>query len=113
MFSATPADRYRWLAFHAAARDGRVVATAAARRAASAQALAGDNGGAEQTLRAGLTLVPRSQALWRDLLRLLGTDDPDTAARVAQEMTTVLAGDGLEPETAALVGHLAPARELG
>ncbi|QFG67434.1 LysM peptidoglycan-binding domain-containing protein [Ornithinimicrobium pratense] len=114
MFSATPADRYRWLAFHAAARDGRVVATAAARRAAAAQAGAGDSTAAEQTLRSGLTLVPRSQALWRDLLRLLGGHDPDTASRVAQDMTTVLADDGFEPETAALVGHLAPAaRESG
>ncbi|WP_131103258.1 LysM peptidoglycan-binding domain-containing protein [Ornithinimicrobium sufpigmenti] len=114
MFSATPADRYRWLAFHAAARDGRVVATAVTRRAAAAQAAAGDDSGAERTLRCGLTLVPRSQALWRDLLRLLGGHDPDTASRVAQEMTTVLAGDGLEPETAALVGHLAPTtRESG
>lgn len=114
MFSGTPADRYRWLAFHAAARDGRVVATAAARRAASVHAAAGRSHEAERTLRAGLVLVPRSQALWRDLLRLLGGTDPDSALRVNDEMATALAGDGLEPETSALVGHLVPAaRELG
>ena len=90
------------------------LATAAARGAASVHAAAGRSDEAERTLRAGLTLVPRSQALWRDLLRLLGGTDPDSAIRVNDEMAAALAGDGPEPETSALVGHLVPAaRELG
>lgn len=113
-FSGTPTQRYRWLAFHQAARDARVVITAAARRAAAAHAASDDPGRAEATLRAGLTLVPRSQALWRDLLRLLGGRDPGAAGRVGVEMRQALGGDDLEPETAALVHHLAPdTRELG
>jgi hypothetical protein len=113
-FSGTPAGRYTWLAFHQAARDSRVLVTALARRAAAGHAAAKDPALAERTLRAGLELVPRSQALWRDLVRLLGGTDPGRAGGVVDEMRRALAGEGLEPETSALVQHLVPAgRELG
>lgn len=113
-FSGTPATRYTWLAFHQAARDARVVVTATARRAAAAFAGEDDVQAAEQTLRDGLTLVPQAQSLWRDLLRLLGGNDPDGAGRVVEEMTRSIGSDPLEPETVALVNHLSPdRRELG
>ncbi|WP_281964918.1 LysM peptidoglycan-binding domain-containing protein [Serinicoccus marinus] len=113
-FSATPTTRYSWLAFHQAARDARVVVTAVARHAAGALSASGDAAGAERVLRDGLTLVPRAQALWRDLLRLLGGSDPDQAARLVGEMRTALGEEPLEPETAALASHLSPdLRELG
>ncbi|WP_134772089.1 LysM peptidoglycan-binding domain-containing protein [Ornithinimicrobium flavum] len=113
-FSGLPAQRYRWLAFHQAARDARVVITATARRAAAAHASAGDPARAEGTLRSGLTLVPRSQALWRDLLRLTGGRDPGSVGAVVAELQQAVRPDGFEPETLALVQHLAPdARELG
>ena len=113
-FSGTPGTRYSWLAFHQAARDARVVATAVARHTASALAGAGDRAAAEQVLRDGLTLVPQAQALWRDLLRLIGGSDPDHAAGVVREMRTSLGDTSLEPETVSLVQHLSPdLRELG
>ncbi|ANS79095.1 putative integral membrane protein [Serinicoccus hydrothermalis] len=113
-FSATPSTRYSWLAFHQAARDARVVVTAVARHCAGALASAGDAAAAQRVLRDGLTLVPRAQSLWRDLLRLLGGSDPDQAARLVGEMRTVLGEEPLEPETAALASHLSPdLRELG
>ena len=113
-FSGTPGTRYGWLAFHQAARDARVVITAVARHTASALAGSGDRPAAERVLRDGLTLVPQAQALWRDLLRLLGGSDPDHAAGVAREMTAALGDTALEPETVSLVQHLSPdLRELG
>jgi hypothetical protein len=112
-FSGTPAGRYTWLAFHQAARDARVLVTALGRRAAAAHAAAQDPALAERTLRAAIALVPQSQALWRDLVRLTGGTDPGTAAAVVDEMGQVL-GRELEPETVALVHHLVPdGRQLG
>ncbi|WP_299519477.1 LysM peptidoglycan-binding domain-containing protein [uncultured Serinicoccus sp.] len=113
-FSGTPGTRYGWLAFHQAARDARVVITAVARHTASALAGSGDRPAAERALRDGLTLVPQAQALWRDLLRLLGGSDPDHAAGVTREMRAALGDAALEPETVSLVQHLSPdLRELG
>ncbi|PZU47168.1 MAG: hypothetical protein DI571_04600 [Arsenicicoccus sp.] len=113
-FSGTPGTRYSWLAFHQAARDARVVVTAVARHTASGLAASDDTQGAERVLRDGLTLVPKAQALWRDLLRLLGGSDPDGAARVVREMTLALGDTALEPETVSLAQHLTPdLRELG
>ncbi|GAA5159310.1 hypothetical protein [Ornithinimicrobium tianjinense] len=114
VFSATPAGRYTWLAFHQAARDARVLVTALARRAAAAHASAGDADLASRTLRDALALVPRSQALWRDLVRLHGGADPGAAGALVTEMRQALGADALEPETSALVQHLVPGgRELG
>ncbi|SOC57513.1 LysM peptidoglycan-binding domain-containing protein [Ornithinimicrobium cerasi] len=115
-FSGTPVGRYTWLAFHQAARDARVLVTAVARRAAAAHASAQDAPLAERTLRSALQLVPRSQALWRDLVRLTGGGDPGAAGAVVAELHRALGHDrdGLEPETVALVEHLLPdGRELG
>lgn len=108
-FSGTPAGRYTWLAFHRCARDARSLTTAVARRAASLLSAAGDRAGAEAALRHGLTLVPVSEPLWRDLVRLLGVDDPGAAADVVAELQRTLAGTRLEPETEALVAHVLPA----
>ena len=80
-----------------------------ARRAASLLSAAGDRAGAEAALRHGLTLVPVSEPLWRDLVRLLGVDDPGAAADVVAELQRTLAGTRLEPETEALVAHVLPA----
>lgn len=107
-FSAVPAGRYCWLAFHAAARDARVVGTAVARRAASLALARGDRAAAEQALRTGLHLVPAAEPLWRDLLRLVGPGAP--AETVAAEAYAALDRRGLpaEAETDALVQQLAP-----
>jgi hypothetical protein len=113
-FSDSPAGRYAWLAFHRAARDARLVGTAAARRLAVLALGENDLRHAEWALRQGLALAPAAEVLWRDLLRLLGGHDPHTAERLADEMYATLARHGVpggaEPETDALVQQLAPAR---
>lgn len=109
-FSGVPAGRYTWLAFHQAARDARVLVTAAARRTTAAHLAGGDVSSADRTLRAALTLVPGAQPLWRDLVRLWGDRDPGTTAAVAEEMQHQLFGAPVEPETAALMQHLLPDR---
>ncbi len=111
-FSATPAGRYRWLAFAAAARDARVVGTAVTRRAAALLAEQHRAEEAERLLRRGLALVPESEVMWRDLLVLAGRNGPDDAAAVADEMYDVLRRHHTwpEPETDALVAQLAPSR---
>ncbi len=113
-FSDGPDGRYQWLAFHAAARDSRLVGTALARRLAAISAGQNDRARAERALRSGLRLVPAAQVLWRDLLRLT---DPDGTRLVVEDMWVALeAGPGasparrlaLEPETDALVQQLMP-----
>ncbi len=106
-FSATPAGRYSWLAWHRAARDSRMLATAMARSASGRHHAAGDLGAAERTLRLGLTLVPTAQALWRDLVRL-GDRGPGGAAAVVDQMREALGDQPWEPETTALVQHALP-----
>ncbi len=110
-FDAPVPGRYGWLAFHRGARDARVLGTAVARRVAALTAAEGRRDRAEEALRQGLRLVPTSEVLWRDLLRLLGGDDPVSASAVADEMHAALARRRVgvtEPETDALVGQLAP-----
>ena len=110
-FDVPVPGRYGWLAFHRGARDARVLGTAVARRVAALTAAEGRHDRAEEALRQGLRLVPTSEVLWRDLLRLLGSDDPVAASAVADEMHATLAQRRVgvtEPETDALVGQLAP-----
>ncbi|MCW2568115.1 MAG: putative integral rane protein, partial [Mycobacterium sp.] len=115
-FSAAPAGRYAWLAFHRAARDARLVGTAAARRLAVLALGRNDLRQAEWALRQGLALAPAAEVLWRDLLRLLGGNDPHAAERVADELYETLVRHGVpggaEPETDALVQQLAPGRRV-
>ncbi len=108
-FSAT-AGRYSWFAFGKSARDARTVATTVARRAAELAARAGRIDDATAALRSGLTLVPTSELLWRDLLALAGRGGPGTGAAVAREMYTTLAVHRVRPEPAtdALVAQVAP-----
>ena len=103
------------LSFHRAARDARVVGTAVARRAASLAAARQDPAAAVAALRRGLTLVPASEPLWRDLLRLTAGTAPASCGTagvqdLAREALETLARLGLrpEPETDALVRQLAP-----
>jgi hypothetical protein len=109
-FSATPAGRYHWLAFAAAARDAKVVATALTRRLAALCTEQGRDTEAEAVLRRGLALVPDSELLWRDLLALAGRRGPDGAVAVAGQMYDTLQARRVwpEPETDALVAQLAP-----
>ncbi|WP_158604509.1 bacterial transcriptional activator domain-containing protein [Nocardioides mangrovicus] len=105
-FSGTPAGRYGWLAWHRAARDARALIVTMAERV-TALLGAGDPRRAEAALRNGLRLVPDSEELWRDLMRLKG-DGPEGAPTIAAEMFRTLPGHRFEPETEALVAHLAP-----
>jgi hypothetical protein len=106
-FSGTPAGRYGWLAFHRCARDARALAASMAARAAELLVAAGDRPGAVRVLREGLLMVPSAEVLWRELMRLHGGDDP-TLQTVIDEMHTTLPEHRFEPETEALVAHLAP-----
>lgn len=110
-FSGVPAGRYSWLAFHQAARESRVLVTTVARTAAGQLLGRGDRAGAERALRLGLKLVPQAQALWRDLIRLLGDDGPGAVVAAADELHEALAGTPYEPETDALLAHLVPQRD--
>jgi hypothetical protein len=108
-FSAVPAGRYRWLAFHRAARDARVLATTVARRAA--EILDGDPKRAGAALHAGLKLAPTAEVLWRDMLRLVASRDPSSLAVTIAALDDALARNGVrraEPETDALIEQLAP-----
>jgi hypothetical protein len=109
-FSATPAGRYRWLAFARAARDARVVATAVARRASSLLVTQHRVADAIDVLRRGLRLVPASELLWRDLLTITSWDGPDAPMAVATEMYAALKLHRVWPEaeTDALVAQVAP-----
>ncbi|WGW12631.1 LysM peptidoglycan-binding domain-containing protein [Saxibacter everestensis] len=110
-FSGTPAGRYGWFAFHKAAREARVVTVAVARRAAGLAEGNGRNDDAVAALRQAIVLVPASEVLWRDLLRLVGGNDPGAASSVADEMYRALERARIslpEPETDALVDQLAP-----
>lgn len=106
-FSGTPAGRYGWLAFHRTARDARVLVVSMAARAAELLVAGGDRRGAAEVLRQGLRLVPGAETLWRDLMRLYGGDDP-TLRSVISQMRSTLPEHRFEPETEALVAHLAP-----
>ena len=109
-FSATPAGRYRWLAFARATRDARVVATAVARRASALLVAAHRNTEAADVLRRGLRLVPTSELLWRELLTITSWDGPDAPMAVAAEMYATLKLHRVWPEaqTDALVAQVAP-----
>lgn len=106
-FSEVPAGRYGWLAFHRSARDARALVASMSGRAAELLVAGGDRTGAARVLREGLRLVPAAESLWRELLRLHGGDDP-TLEAVVSEMHASLPEHRFEPETEALVAHLAP-----
>ena len=110
VFSAVPAGHYGWLAFHSAARDARVVVTAAARRAAALAEALGRPQDAVQALDFGLRLVPTGEALWRDRLRLASHEGPAAVEETARRMDETLRRRGVatEPETDALLEALAP-----
>lgn len=110
VFSGTPEGRYTWLAFHRAARDARALLTQFARHRAADLAAGGRRREAIACLRAGVTAVPESQLLWRELLKLLG-DDPDGLRDGIARMYAALTGSTVEPETSSLVRHLAPDHE--
>ncbi|HEU5007304.1 MAG TPA: hypothetical protein VFT67_10045 [Jatrophihabitantaceae bacterium] len=109
-FSATPAERYRWLAFARSAREANVVGTAVTRRAAALLADQQRTADAEEVLRRGLQLTPTAEPLWRDLLALAGRRGPEPAAAVAADLYRTLREHRAwpEPETDALVAQLAP-----
>jgi hypothetical protein len=92
------------------------VGTATSRRLAVLALSRGDLAQAEWALRQGIALTPSAEVLWRDLLRLLGGNDPQTASRLADEMYVVLrragVAGGAEPETDALVEQLAPGHRV-
>ena len=106
-FSAVPAARYTWLAFHRAARDTRALVASMASRAAALLAAVGDRTGADAALRHGLTLVPGAEMLWRDLIRL-HAGNPAVVAEVVRQMGQTLTGHAYEGETEALVATVAP-----
>lgn len=111
-FSQAVPGRYRWLRFHAAASDARVVGTAVARRAAVLRVQCGDRTGAAVLLGRGLDLVPDAEALWRDMLRVTPRDDlPEMVALLYD----VLDARGIhpEPDTDALVEQLLPGSRPG
>lgn len=111
-FSGTPVGRYTWLAYHRAARDARGLITAMASRGAALIGK-GDPRRAETALRNGLELVPASEVLWRDLIRLKSGGDPEGPSAVVGEMHRTLPDHRFEPETEALVAHLAPSVSMG
>jgi hypothetical protein len=110
VFSGTPVARYGWLAFQRAARDARITATSVALRAAALAAADGREGDAVAALDRGLMLVPASEVLWRELLRLAVLDSRRAAEEVALRMVEELRIRGMrpEPETDALVESLVP-----
>ncbi|MDQ1286453.1 MAG: hypothetical protein QG622_18, partial [Actinomycetota bacterium] len=111
VFSAVPQGRFGWLAFHQAARDARVLTTTVARRVAALALAEGRREEAWQVLSHGLAMVPTAEPLWRDLLRLIGDDDPVTGAATAERMYAVLLRHGVrmpDPQTDALVDAVAP-----
>ena len=109
-FSATPAGRYTWLAFHRTARDTRALVASMAARAAALLAAAGDRAGADAALRHGLTMVPGAEMLWRDLIRLHAGNAAVVADVVAQMGRTLGASGShaFEGETEALVATVVP-----
>jgi hypothetical protein len=111
VFSDLLPGRFGWLDFHRAARDARVLTTTVTRRLASLAIAAGRRQQAWQVLNHGLAMVPTSEPLWRDLLRLVGDDDPSAIAATARQMYGVLLVHGVrlpEAQTDALVDALAP-----
>ncbi len=109
---AAPAGQYSWLVFAREARQGRLLATSVARRAAEVATALDRPAQAEEALTLGLRLVPTAEVLWRDRLRLVAQHDPARLGRAVTQMYSVLDEHGVrhEPETDALVQELAPDR---
>jgi len=106
-FTPATSGRYRWLRFHTAASEARVVGTAVARRAAVLAVSAGDREAAAGLLSRGLELVPDAEAVWRDLLRISPRDQlPELVDRLHDELQRRSVRP--EPETDALVEQLLP-----
>lgn len=101
---------YGWLAFAREARQARLLATSAARRASELAATAGRVDVAFEALELGIRLVPTAEPLWRARLRLAAQHRPDSVESEVSQMYSVLAEHGVrhEPETDALVTELAP-----
>ncbi len=107
-----PGRHYGWLAFAREAREGRLLVTSAARRAAELAAARGDQAALLEALRLGVDLVPTAEVLWRMLLRAVGQVAPGDLDGEITQMYSVLAQRGVrpEPETDALVTELVPTR---
>ncbi len=106
-FSSATGERFSSFAFARAAQQARVLVTTVARQAGASAVSAGRRDLAEKALEQGLTLVPTAEPLWRDLLRLRGTEG---APATSEEMYAVLSRHRVrpEPETDALVEQLVP-----
>lgn len=107
-FDRVPQGRYGW-----AARDdlprvmSRVVVDAAHRL--SGLLLDTDPDGAAVAAESGLRVVPGSQELWRDLVRARhGANGVAGVQQTLDQMSEVLAGIALEPETEALIEDYLP-----
>ncbi|HEX5769632.1 MAG TPA: hypothetical protein VFY11_01620, partial [Nocardioidaceae bacterium] len=107
-----PGRHYGWLAFAREAREGRLLVTSAARRAAELATARGDQAALLEALRLGVDLVPTAEVLWRILLRAVGQVAPGDLDGEITQMYSVLAQRGVrpEPETDALVTELVPTR---
>lgn len=107
-----PGRHYGWLAFAREAREGRLLVTSAARRAAELAAARGDQAALLEALRLGVDLVPTAEVLWRMLLRAVSQAAPGDLDGEITQMYSVLAQRGVrpEPETDALVTELVPTR---
>lgn len=103
---------YGWLAFARAAREGRLLITSVARRAAEVAAAHGQEAAVLEALRLGVALVPTAEVLWRTLLRAVSQVSPADMDGEITQMYSVLAQHGVrpEPQTDALVAELVPAR---
>jgi hypothetical protein len=103
---------FGWLAFAREAREGRLLITSAARRAAELAAAKGDQAAMLEALRLGVDLVPTAEVLWRMLLRAVSQLAPADVESEITQMYSVLAQHGVrpEPETDALVTELVPTR---
>ncbi|MPZ61104.1 MAG: hypothetical protein GEU93_07380 [Propionibacteriales bacterium] len=108
-----PAHRYTWLATSEHLRDIRQVVVDTAVELGRLAAAANDPVFAREALRAGLSMVPACEEIWRDVLRLAsrfaGHDD---VVAVADDMYAAIAAHGsprgASPETDALVDELLP-----
>jgi hypothetical protein len=107
-----PGRHYGWLAFAREAREGRLLVTSVARRAAELAAAKGDEQAMLEALRLGVGLVPTAEVLWRLLLRGVSQAAAGDVDTEITQMYSVLAQHGVrpEPETDALVAELEPAR---
>lgn len=108
-----PAGRYAWLAHGSTERDSRALVVAAASRLAELASAGGDQTLACDALCSGLRMVPTSELLWRDLLRLEHSrGGREAAVHVAQGLYAELRAHGVpggaSAETDALVDELLP-----